>query len=93
MIAKFEVGESYASRSLADYDTVYIFTIVARTDKTISTTVRGELVKSGIRVYDNQETFKPFGTYSMCPVIYAGIRSIELAEMSRLSQIGREGAA
>ena len=35
-MTKFQVGKSYACRSLADYDCIHVFKILARTDKTIT---------------------------------------------------------
>ena len=67
----FQVGKTYATRSIADYDTIHAFTILARTDKTVTVKVYGREVRRGLRVRDNVETFKPFGTYSMCAVISA----------------------
>lgn len=67
----FEVGKTYWTRSLVDYDSISSFTILARTAKQITTTVRGETVKRGVRVNDGVETFSPFGSYSMSPTIWA----------------------
>lgn len=80
MTEQFEVGKTYATRSICDYDCIHSFTILARTEKTITTTVHGEIVKRGVKVYHDVEQFKPFGSYSMCAVIYAEQRCIDLAE-------------
>ena len=37
-MTKFEVGKTYATRSLGDYDCIHAFKILARTEKTITTT-------------------------------------------------------
>jgi hypothetical protein len=82
-MARFEVGQSYATRSLADYDCIHSFKILARTEKTVTTTVwsnGGKSVKRRISVWEGVESFKPFGTYSMCAVIYADERARKLAE-------------
>jgi hypothetical protein len=71
MTKQFEVGKTYYTRSIADYDTIFSFEILGRTAKTVTTTVYGKIVNRGIRVYDGREQFKPFGTYSMCAVISA----------------------
>ncbi len=90
---KFQVGKSYACRSIGDYDLIYSFTVLDRTAKTLTVKVRGNIVKRRMATYpgDTMEHFKPFVTYSMCPVVYAGVRSMELAEMDRLANIGQEG--
>lgn len=90
---QFQIGKSYACRSLSDYNLVYSFTVLDRTAKTLTVKVRGNIVKRRIAIYtgDTLEHFKPFGTYSMCPVVYAGVRSMELAEMDRLANVGRKG--
>lgn len=66
-----EVGKSYATRSSADYDCIFSFVILARTDKTVTVDVHGKTVQRRINVYGGVEKFNPFGTYSLCPVIYA----------------------
>jgi hypothetical protein len=79
---QFEVGKTYACRSLGDYDCIHAFKILARTDKTITTTTwstGGQPVRRRISVWGGVERFKPFGSYSMCAVISADDHSIELA--------------
>jgi hypothetical protein len=71
MTHNFEVGKTYATRSICDHDTIFSFVIVARTAKTITTKVSGKIARRGISVYDGAEQFKPYGTYSMCPIISA----------------------
>ena len=68
---KFEVGKTYYTRSMSDYDCIFDFTITGRTDKSIKTVIRGKAVTRRIKVRDGVETFAPFGVYSMSPVIYA----------------------
>lgn len=69
---KFEVGKSYATRSICDYDCVFSFTILARTAKQVTINLRGKIVRRGLTTYgDGVESFKPFGNYSMCAVIQA----------------------
>lgn len=85
MTGTFEVGQSYATRSLGDWDCIYSFTILERTAKQVTTIVNGKIVKRGITTLDGVETFKPFGTYSMCAVIYAEDRARELAALAAAS--------
>jgi hypothetical protein len=68
---KFQVGKTYATRSICDYDCIFSFEILSRTEKTVTTKVHGKLVKRGVKVSDGIEQFKPFGSYSMCAVITA----------------------
>jgi|SRR5215831_4126776 len=68
---KFEVGKTYATRSICDYDCIFSFTILARTAKTVTVEVHGKRVKRGLSAWGNAERFKPFGSYSMAPTIAA----------------------
>lgn len=71
-IIKFEVGATYETRSACDHDCIYSFTVIARTAKQITIREHGrEDFRRGIFIYDGQEKCKPYGTYSMCPVISA----------------------
>jgi hypothetical protein len=67
----FEIGKTYATRSICDYDCIFSFKILARTAKTITTNVSGETVRRGLSTWNEIEQFKPFGNYSMCAVISA----------------------
>ena len=71
MTAQFEVGKTYATRSLCDYDTIFRFQILARTQKTVTVNVNGKTARRGIYVYDDVERLKPFGSYSMAAIISA----------------------
>ena len=71
MTATFEVGRTYSTRSICDYDCVHSFTILARTAKSVTVDVHGKTVRRGVRVYDGVEQFKPFGSYSMAAIISA----------------------
>ncbi len=82
MTTQFKVGETYATRSIGDYDCIHSFKILGRTAKTITTTRwsnGGKPMTRRITVWDGVEQFKPFGTYSMCAIISADDRSIALA--------------
>jgi hypothetical protein len=67
----FEIGKTYAVRSICDYDCIYSFKILSRTAKQITVEVHGEIVKRGISVWEDVEQFKPFGSYSMAAIISA----------------------
>lgn len=68
---RFEVGKTYATRSICDHDTWFAFTILARTAKQVTIKVNGKIVRRGLSVYDGCEQFKPYGSYSMCAIIGA----------------------
>lgn len=67
----FQVGKTYWTRSICDYDCIYSFLILARTTKSVTVQVHGKTVRRGLSVYNGVEQFKPFGSYSMCAVIGA----------------------
>jgi len=72
MIARFETGKTYTTRSVGDYDCIFSFTVIKRTAKRITLKEYGkDITTRGIYVYDNSECCKPLGEYSMCPVIRA----------------------
>jgi hypothetical protein len=72
MTKTFEIGKTYATRSLCDYECIFSFTVVARTAKTITIESNAwGTVKRGIRLYDDVEICKPLGSYSMAPTIHA----------------------
>src|SRR5271157_3187579 len=68
---KFEVGKTYQDRSSCDYDTIYSFTVVSRTDKQLTFLEYGKMKRRGIYVYNGVEQCKPHGAYSMCTIISA----------------------
>jgi hypothetical protein len=71
MTRQFKIGRTYSARSICDYDTIFRFKIVGRTAKTITIEQHGETRRRGVYLYDGVEHCKPYGTYSMCPVIDA----------------------
>jgi hypothetical protein len=74
-VIQFQIGSTYQVRSLSDYDCVWDFVILGRTARTVTIIVNHEAVKRGIKVRNGVESFKPFGTYSMNPVVYANAKS------------------
>jgi hypothetical protein len=71
-MTKFEIGKTYSTRSACDYETVFAWTVIARTAKQITLEDRwGRQEKRGIYLWNETEHCKPSGTYSMCPVINA----------------------
>jgi hypothetical protein len=66
-VQQFETGKTYSTRSICDHNCIFKVTVLSRTAKTI-TTDRG---LHRITISENAETVKPWGSYSMCPVISA----------------------
>jgi hypothetical protein len=67
----FQIGETYATRSICDHECIFSFTILGRTAKTVTVNVHGKTVRRGLTLWNGVEQFKPFGTYSMCTIIGA----------------------
>lgn len=77
---KFQVGESYGARSICDHDCIFVIRVVSRTHKTIQVIQYGKQKMLRVAIgRDGVEQVKPFGTYSMCAVIEADERAVELA--------------
>lgn len=72
-VKKFEVGKSYQCRSVCDSDCVFTFTVLKRTEKTVTLqdSVSKEIYRRRPDVWDGQEVCFPMGYYSMCPIIRA----------------------
>lgn len=68
---KFNVGATYETRSICDHNCIYSFTILRRTERSVWVEVDGEVVRRGIEIYQDAETFYPFGKYSMAAIIKA----------------------
>ncbi len=71
MTTTFEVGQTYATRSLCDHDCIFSFTILDRTAKSVFIDMNGKRVRKGLTIWNGVEQFRPFGTYSMCTIIGA----------------------
>ncbi len=74
-MTKFEVGKKYATRSACNSECVWNYTVIARTEKTVTISDGEETKKCRINArlsaYRNTETILPKGSYSMCPVLDA----------------------
>jgi hypothetical protein len=68
---RFEVGKSYSCRSLCDYNCVFSFDVVSRTEGTVTLRYGGEVTRRKIRVRNGVESCSPFGSYSMSPTLNA----------------------
>lgn len=67
----FQVGNTYTSRSIGDHDCIIAVTILKRTAKTVSAKALGNVKNFRIFEYDGAECIRPWGSYSMSPVIRA----------------------
>lgn len=73
-ITRFQVGEVYTARSACDYDCVWGFTVLSRTDKFITILEHSSPDKPkrvGVKISSDGEYALPFGNYSMAPSIHA----------------------
>ena len=68
---RFLVGKTYTCRSACDYDTIFSWTVVARTAKQLTLEQYGKTFKRGIIIWNGIENCRPLGSYSMAPVISA----------------------
>ncbi len=67
-MATFKTGNSYSTRSICDHDCKISITVASRTKCFVKTT-DGKRLK--VTEYNGAETVKPWGTYSMAPIITA----------------------
>lgn len=67
-MATFQIGKTYFTRSVADADTIVRVKVAKRTDKTIVTDLGDRL---RVSVWDGVEQVKPWGSYSMAPIVSA----------------------
>lgn len=68
MPATFIPGRTYTTRSACDHDCIVSLTVAKRTAKTI-TTAAGKVLR--ISLYEGVEFVKPWGAYSMAPIVHA----------------------
>ncbi len=68
-VVAFEVGKTYTTRSICDNNCIISVTVAKRTAKRL-TTSEGKIL--GISIYDGKEQVRPWGNYSMAPIVRAG---------------------
>lgn len=68
MEKQFEIGKTYATRSACDHNCIIRVAIVSRTKKTVKT-ADGKTFR--VAIYDNAEFIRPWGNYSMAPIVNA----------------------
>lgn len=76
MTAQFNVGQTYSVRSICDYDCIFSFTILSRTEKTVTIKHHGNTVRRKVRVVEGVEAIDPHGRYSMSPVLWANDKAV-----------------
>ena len=67
----FQAGQSYRIRFVGDADATTTAKVVTRTAKTVRVIIEGQQKTLRVAVRDGVETVKPFGSYSMAPVMSA----------------------
>lgn len=66
-MTKFEAGQTYATRSIGDSNCWIRVTVASRTPSTIKADGKTYRVKE----YDGAEFIRPWGNYSMAPILRA----------------------
>ena len=69
----FQPNKTYATRSICDHEMWFRISVVNRTAKTVRVWRSGERSPRTCRIslYNGVEQVKPWGSYSMCPIIGA----------------------
>lgn len=73
-ITRFEVGKAYFCRSACDYDCIWTYEVVRRSDSSIWIRDLDETkapVRRSIKIWSGVETCQPKGSYSMAPSLSA----------------------
>ena len=68
---KFIVGKTYFCRSTCDYDCIFTFKVIKRTEKTVWLDSGYGIKSRRVSVYQNEETVLPQGSFSMAPCLGA----------------------
>lgn len=63
---KFEIGKTYTTRNVCDYDCVFTIEVIKRTDKTITYKEEDTVRRAKIR-FNNDCEYIRIGNYSMAP--------------------------
>lgn len=70
-MSTFEVGKTYSTRSIGDHNCIVRVAVVSRTAKTIKAQVGVEMKTMRVSEYRGNEQVKPWGSYSMAPIVDA----------------------
>jgi hypothetical protein len=69
---RFQVGETYWTRSACDYECIFQYTVISRTEKRMVIEDRGGRQSTrGIKIWSGVESCSPQGRFSMSPTITA----------------------
>ena len=68
---KFEIGQELSTRSACNYDCVFRFKVVKRTEKFVTLSYHNQFKRVGIKVRDGVEYCYPLGSFSMAPSVNA----------------------
>lgn len=68
---RFELNSTYTTRSIGDADCIIELPVLNRTAKTIRTIVFGEPKTLRVFELDGVECVRPWGNYSMAPIVRA----------------------
>ena len=69
----FQTGKKYYTRSVGDYNCIYEYTVVSRTEKTITLSNPSfeKPQRKKVYLYEGVEHCRPEGSYSMAPILGA----------------------
>lgn len=67
----FQPGQTYWTRSICDHDHIITVQVLSRTAKTIKAKTTRGVQTFRISSYNGVEQVKPWGTYSMAPIVGA----------------------
>ena len=70
-LVKFQEGKTYSTNSICDSDCWFVFRIERRTEKSVWIKDGKKIVRHKIHIWDGVENIKPYGTYSMAPILRA----------------------
>jgi hypothetical protein len=70
-MSTFTPGQVLSCRSSADYDCIFRFEVLTRTEHFVTLHDGHDKKRVKIKTYQGREYCQPYGNYSMAPVIYA----------------------
>ncbi len=74
-MTQFQIGTTYKMTSACDHECTWQYTVTARTAQTVTLTDGRETIKcridKGLSSYRGAEAVRPFGRYSMAPILSA----------------------
>jgi hypothetical protein len=70
-MTKFETGKKYSFTFIGNSELHVCYEVLKRTAKTITITDGRETKSCKVSVWDDIEQVRPYGSYSMCPILGA----------------------